>query len=80
MPNPEVRSPNLVSPTDGQIGTDSAMVPEDVIAEQDAAERQLQEEFRVRPDVAEAAEETLAERDVDIRAAEDALREQLAGR
>ncbi len=74
------RGLDLVSPADGNIGTDSATVPEDVVAEQDAAERQLQEQIRVRPGVEKTAEETLTERDVEIRAAREALRQQLAGR
>ncbi len=74
------RGLDLVSPADGNIGTDSATVPEDVVAEQDAAERQLQEQIRVLPGVEKTAEETLTERDVEIRAAREALRQQLAGR
>jgi hypothetical protein len=70
---------DLVPPADGQIGTESVTVPEDVVAEQDAAERELQEEFRVRPEVEDAAAEALAERDVDVRAVREALRQRLAG-
>jgi len=73
------RGLDLVPPADGHIGPDLVTVPEDVIAEQDAAERQLQEEFRVRPEVEEEAEETLAERDADVRAAREALQQRQAG-
>jgi hypothetical protein len=68
-----------VPPADGHVGTDSVTVPEDVVAEQDAAERELREEFRVRPEVEDAATEALAERDVDVRAAREALRQRLTG-
>jgi hypothetical protein len=73
------RGLDLVPPADGHIGTDSVTVPEDVVAEQDAAERELQEQFRVRPEVEDAAAEALAERDADVRAAREALRQRLTG-
>ena len=73
------RGLDLTPPADGKVRTDPVAVPEDVVAEQDAVERQLQEEFRVRPEVEEAAEETLTERDADIQAAREALRDREAG-
>jgi hypothetical protein len=53
---------------------------DDVVADQDAAERQPREEIRVRPEVEDAAEDTLAERNADVRAAREALRNRQAGR
>jgi hypothetical protein len=74
------RGLDLVPPADGDVSADPVAVPEDVVAEQDAAERQLREEFRVRPEVEDAAEEILVERDTDVRAAREALRDRQAGR
>lgn len=79
MLDPAERGPDLLPPADGRVGADPLAVPEDVVAERDAFERELQEEFRVRPEVEDAAVEALAERDVDVRAAREALRRRQAG-
>ena len=79
MEDREEQGVGLAPTVGGRTDAGADEVPEDVLAEQDAAERQVRDELRVPPEVQEAAEEVLAERDADVRAASEALRQRQTG-
>jgi 2-phospho-L-lactate transferase/gluconeogenesis factor (CofD/UPF0052 family) len=73
MENREERGVGLAPTEGGRAPASADEVPEDILAEQDAAERQVGGEFQVPPEIQEATEEVLAERDADVKAANEAL-------
>jgi hypothetical protein len=79
MEDREERGVKLSPVADGLDRMNPDEVPDDVLAERDAEERQARGDLLGSPAVQEVAEDVLAEQDGDARAAEEALHQRQTG-